>query len=201
MQLRSCESMNSEDVKEGKIKMFEDYKREIIGRFGKNFYNAKNISMMKCALQDAGVIKKDAPVSMGHILTALREILITIIDERDVYGTYTINDSCSSPPFSCDYITGKDIIHAINIILSEMITVCSEYEKIKQNNKITEFENQVKLELIKKSLENKNDISFDSDEIDNINTQTWLLTDKYQDDYSLADFTDFKQETSCDNSL
>lgn len=201
MQLRSCESMNSEDVKEGKIKMFEDYKREIIGRFGKNFYNAKNIDMMKQALQDAGVIKENVPVSMSHILTALREILITIIDERDVYGTYTINGSRSSPPFSCDYIIGKDIIHAINIILSEMITVCSEYEKIKQNNKIAEFENQVKLELIKKSLENKNDISFDSDEIDNINTQTLLLTNEYQDDYSLVDFTDFKQETSCDNSL
>lgn len=176
--------------------MFEDFKREIIGRFGKNFYTAKNISMMQSALQDAGVIKEDVPVSMGHVLTVLREILITIIDERNVYGTYTIDNSRSLPPFSCDDLcTGKDIIHAVNIIMSEMIKIYSEYEKIKQNNKITEFENQVKLELIKKSLENKNDISFDSDEVDNINTQTWLLTGKYQDDYSLVDFTDFKQET------
>lgn len=182
--------------------MFEDYKREIIGRFGKNFYNAKNISMMQRALQDVGVIKDDVPVSMGHVLTALREILITIIDERDVYGIYTIDDSRSSPPFSCDDLcTGKDMIHAINIILSEMITVCSEYEKMKQNNKNTEFENQVKLELIKKSLESKKDISFDSDELDNINTQTWLLTCKHQDDCPLVDFTDFKQETSYDKSL
>ncbi len=188
--------MNLEDAKEKGIKMFEDYKREIIGRFGKNFYTAKNISMMQCALQDAGVIKEDVPVSMGHVLTALREILIATIDERNVYGTYTINDSRSSPPFSCDDIcTGKDIIHAINIILSEMITVCSEYEKIKQNNKITEFENQVKLELIKKLLENKKDISFKSEEVADINTQTRLLTCKHQDDCPLVDFTDFKQET------
>lgn len=174
----------------------DEYKRKIIGRFGKNFYNAKNIDMMQCALQDAGVFKDDVQVSMGHILTALREILIAIIDERNIYGEYANATSGAMPPFSLnDFCTGKDIIHAINIILSEMITVCSEYEKLKQDNKITEFEKQVKLELIKKSLENKKDISFDSDEVDNINTQTWLLISKHQDDWSLDDFTDFEQET------